>query len=93
MAPVSEIPLALDPHIPHIYISRDRVRHMDMDITLLGDCDIVVAELSKRLDWNLKHHMLPAKVDNVVTEVESGIGVWTVKPRLSAEAVPTNGAS
>lgn len=44
--------------------------HTDFDIDLLGDCDVVVSELSRRAGWDLKHHMIPddEKVD--ITTVE-----------------------
>ena len=34
---------------------------------MLGDCDVVVAELCKRAKWELKHEMIPKKQ---VIEVE-----------------------
>ncbi|KAF2145737.1 uncharacterized protein K452DRAFT_265034 [Aplosporella prunicola CBS 121167] len=74
VAPVSEVPQILPPSVPQIYISRDPVRHIDFDVNLLGDCDVVVAELCRLAGWDLKHKMLPEgqKVD--VQAVESGIG-------------------
>lgn len=27
---------------------------------MLGDCDVVVAELCRRAGWDLKHEMIPA---------------------------------
>lgn len=40
---------------------------MTFDITLLGDCDVVVAELCRRAGWDLKHDMIPKdqKVDSL----------------------------
>ena len=55
VAPVSEIPGFLPPHIPQIYISREAVRtgHVEFDIDLLGECDIVVEELCRRAGLDL----------------------------------------
>ncbi|KAL1837822.1 hypothetical protein VTJ49DRAFT_3369 [Mycothermus thermophilus] len=59
VAPVSEVVPFLPPHIPQIYISRTPVSHVNFDIDLLGDCDVVVAELCRRAGWALKHEMVP----------------------------------
>ncbi|KAF3026390.1 NAD-dependent histone deacetylase sir2 [Neopestalotiopsis sp. 37M] len=59
VSPVSEVVPSLPPHVPAIYISRTPVGHIDFDIDLLGDCDVVVAELARRAGWNLDHEMIP----------------------------------
>lgn len=71
VAPVSELVPFLHPHIPQIYISREPIKHHNFDIDLLGDCDVVVAELCRRAGWDLKHDMIP---DDQVIKVtkESG---------------------
>ncbi|KAI1141815.1 putative histone deacetylase SIR2 [Hypoxylon sp. FL0543] len=58
VAPVSEVVPYLPPHIPQIYISRTPVSHINFDIDLLGDCDLIVAELCRRAGWDLQHPML-----------------------------------
>ncbi|KAI1387774.1 putative histone deacetylase SIR2 [Hypoxylon trugodes] len=58
VAPVSEVVPFLPPHIPQIYISRTPVSHINFDIDLLGDCDVVVAELCRRAGWDLNHKMV-----------------------------------
>lgn len=70
VAPVSELVPFLHPHIPQIYISREPIKHHNFDIDLIGDCDIVVAELCKRAGWDLKHEMIPQdQIIDVKTEV------------------------
>ncbi|KAM7192486.1 NAD-dependent protein deacetylase hst1 [Naviculisporaceae sp. PSN 640] len=59
VAPVSEVVPFLPPNIPQIYISRTPVSHVNFDVDLLGDCDIVVAELCRRAGWALDHEMIP----------------------------------
>ncbi|KAI0188702.1 DHS-like NAD/FAD-binding domain-containing protein [Astrocystis sublimbata] len=59
VAPVSEVVPFLPAHIPQIYISRTPVSHINFDIDLLGDCDVVVAELCRRAGWELNHPMVP----------------------------------
>ncbi|CZR60989.1 related to sirtuin 5 and related class III sirtuins (SIR2 family) [Phialocephala subalpina] len=59
VAPVSEVVPYLPTHIPQMYISRTPVSHVNFDVDMLGDCDIVVAELCRRAGWDLKHDMIP----------------------------------
>ncbi|KAI9814435.1 MAG: NAD-dependent histone deacetylase sir2 [Pycnora praestabilis] len=59
VAPVSEIVGFLPPEVPQIYISRTPVSHVNFDVDMLGDCDVVVAELCKRAGWDLQHEMVP----------------------------------
>jgi len=80
VAPVSDIPNYLPRSVPHIYISRDPVRHVNFDVQLLGDCDAVVFELCTRAGWGrLAHEMVPAGFEIEVEAVE-GLGHhWTIK--------------
>ena len=59
VAPVSEVVGFLPRETPQVYISREACSHVDFDVDLLGDCDVVVAELCRRLGWELKHEMIP----------------------------------
>ncbi|KAH7312330.1 DHS-like NAD/FAD-binding domain-containing protein [Stachybotrys elegans] len=79
VTPVSEIVSWLPSHIPQIYISRQAVTHINFDIDLLGDCDVVVAELCRRLGWPLDHEMVPAdqKVDVTTPEGYKSRHVFT----------------
>lgn len=57
--PVSEIVNFLPPDIPQIYLSREAIQHTRFDVNLLGDCDVIIAELCRRLKWKLTHDMVP----------------------------------
>ncbi|WEW60696.1 NAD-dependent histone deacetylase sir2 [Emydomyces testavorans] len=59
VAPVSEVPGVMPPNVPQLFISRTPVSHVDFDIDMLGDCDVVVAELCRRAGWDLQHEMIP----------------------------------
>lgn len=58
----------------HIYVAKltliQPVSHTDFDIDLLGDCDVVVSELSRRAGWDLQHHMIPADERVEISPVE-----------------------
>jgi len=88
VAPVSEVVSFLPPRVPQIYISRTPVGHVNFDVDLLGDCDVVVAELCRRLGWELDHEMVP-RDQRVETELVEGFRsrwVFTqVEPRLEEE--------
>ena len=71
VAPVSEVIPYLPANIPQMYISREPVSHVNFDIDLLGDCDVVVAELCRRAGWELKHDMIP-KGQEVNVSVAAG---------------------
>lgn len=71
VTPVSEIVSWLPAHIPQIYVSRQAVNHINFDIDLLGDCDVVVSELCRRLHWPMVHDMVP-KNQKVEVRTEPG---------------------
>ncbi|KAF2637086.1 SIR2-domain-containing protein [Massarina eburnea CBS 473.64] len=85
VAPVSEIPNFLPWDVPHIYISRDPIHHINFDINLLGDCDIIVAELARRAGWTLKHQMIPEGQEVDVQPADEGKHEFTVKVRGSTK--------
>jgi NAD-dependent histone deacetylase SIR2 len=88
VAPVSEVVPFLPPNIPQIYISRTPVSHVNFDIDLLGDCDVVVAELCRRAGWELKHEMVPEGqvVETTLAEGFVSRHIFTqVKPVVKAE--------
>ena len=49
--PVSD---SLPAHVPQVLINREPLKHMTFDVELLGNCDIIVNELCRRLGdgWN-----------------------------------------
>lgn len=65
-------------HVPQIYISREPAEHIGFDITLLGFCDKVVAELCKRAGWELKHEMVPRGHEAEVVAAARP-GTWHVR--------------
>lgn len=50
VAPVARIPQYFRDDVPRILVNRELVSY-DFDVELLGDCDVVVEELRKVLDW------------------------------------------
>ncbi|KAI9761377.1 MAG: hypothetical protein M4579_001027 [Chaenotheca gracillima] len=71
VAPVSEVVGFLPPDIPQVYISRTPVSHVNFDVDMLGDCDVVVAELCRKAGWTLDHEMIP-KDQRAKVELQDG---------------------
>jgi NAD-dependent histone deacetylase SIR2 len=91
VAPVSEVVPFLPAHVPQIYISRTPVSHVNFDIDLLGDCDVVVAELCRRAGWVLDHEMVPEGqvVETTLSEGWGSRHVFTQVVPAPAPATPS----
>ncbi|RNA02427.1 NAD-dependent deacetylase sirtuin-1-like [Brachionus plicatilis] len=51
--PVANIPHLLPKQIPQILINRESLKHMNFDVELLGDCDVITNELLMRLNHKI----------------------------------------
>ncbi|KAK5675439.1 NAD-dependent histone deacetylase sir2 [Elasticomyces elasticus] len=83
VAPVSEIPNYLPAKVPHIFISREPIEHVNFDIQLLGECDHIVYELCRRAEWILQHEMIPKGLRVSVAPVEGSTYRWSITPAQS----------
>ncbi len=92
VAPVSEVVPYLPAHIPQIYISRTPVAHVNFDIDLLGDCDVVVSELCRRAGWDLRHEMIRENA-NVDVSLEDGFRSRHIFADLTTHAPPAEAAT
>lgn len=45
--------------------------HVNFDVDMLGDCDVVVAELCRRAGWELEHEMV-SQDQNVEIQLQDG---------------------
>ncbi|KAI5264098.1 SIR2-domain-containing protein [Aureobasidium subglaciale] len=81
VAPVSEIPNYVDEKVPQIYISKEAADHINFDITLLGYCDDVVAELAKRAGWKIEHENV--NKEELVATPGIKTGHWNIGPATS----------
>lgn len=46
--PVALIPSAIPEHVPQILINREPLAHLNFDVELLGDCDVIIKHLCQR---------------------------------------------
>ena len=79
VAPVSEVVGFLPKETPQVYISREVCGHVDFDVDLLGDCDVVVKELCERAGWELRHEMIDKAKEVEVRQVEGWESRWEIK--------------
>ena len=85
VAPVSEIPGFLPKDVPQIYISRESCKHIDFDVELLGECDVIVQELCRRAGWGSLDAAKGAKGELGGKRVEQKYDV-TIAPKPGGDA-------
>lgn len=68
------------------------IHHINFDINLLGDCDVVVAELAHRAGWVLNHKMIPEGQTAEIGTVDAIEHTFSVKVQSSVQTT-TNGAA
>lgn len=66
--PVANIPLLLPKNVPQVLINRESLRHMNFDIELLGDCDVIVNEILMRLEQRRLARLDKAKENDASAE-------------------------
>lgn len=86
VAPVSEMPHHIPHRIPHIWINRDPINHIEFDIQLLGDADTVVHELCRKAGWKLEHEMIPKGFRARAEQMDGSEHVWILKKDDNEEA-------
>ncbi|XP_036402531.1 NAD-dependent protein deacetylase sirtuin-1 [Megalops cyprinoides] len=52
--PVALIPSSIPHEVPQILINREQLPHLNFDVELLGDCDVIINELCHRLGGEYK---------------------------------------
>ncbi|KAK7149074.1 hypothetical protein R3I93_013165 [Phoxinus phoxinus] len=53
--PVALIPSSIPHDVPQVLINREPLPHLNFDVELLGDCDVIVNELCHRLGADFEH--------------------------------------
>lgn len=74
VSPVSEIMTQIPHSVPQILINRTPITHLTFDVQLLGKSDVIVPELCRMLDWDLRHEKLPggSSLSKETIELASG---------------------
>ena len=71
--PVKNILSMIPTEVPQIYISKTACTGGWPDIELLGQCDVVVAELARRAGWSLNHEMINIGENGSTVKVEDAL--------------------
>ncbi|XP_036430651.1 NAD-dependent protein deacetylase sirtuin-1 isoform X1 [Colossoma macropomum] len=66
--PVALIPSSLPHEVPQVLINREPLPHLNFDVELLGDCDVIVNELCHRLGGDFKQLCYNSSPLNEITE-------------------------
>ncbi|GMM50364.1 histone deacetylase [Starmerella bacillaris] len=72
VSPVSEIVHVVGRHVPQIYISKTKIRHVTFEAEFVGSCDDTVELLAKKLGWDLDHPMCKRPNDMPDSEYPGG---------------------
>ncbi|GAA6107786.1 NAD-dependent protein deacetylase sirtuin-1 isoform X1 [Tachysurus ichikawai] len=67
--PVALIPSSVPPEVPQVLINREPLLHMNFDVELLGDCDVIVNELCHRLGGDFKQLCYNLSRLNEITDI------------------------
>ncbi|KAL0964225.1 hypothetical protein UPYG_G00321070 [Umbra pygmaea] len=66
--PVALIPTSIPHDVPQVLINREQLPHLNFDVELLGDCDVIVNELCHRLGGDFEQLCYNALRLNEITE-------------------------
>ncbi|KAL6486795.1 hypothetical protein MHYP_G00034210 [Metynnis hypsauchen] len=66
--PVALIPSSLPHEVPQVLINREPLPHLNFDVELLGDCDVIVNELCHRLSGDFKQLCYNSSPLNEISE-------------------------
>lgn len=67
-------------HLHDIANAKQPIHHINFDINLLGDCDVVVTELARRAGWDFHHAMIPEKQRIKVVPVDEADHSYKITP-------------
>ncbi|XP_072293096.1 NAD-dependent protein deacetylase sirtuin-1 [Eucyclogobius newberryi] len=66
--PVALIPNSIPHEVPQVLINREQLPHLNFDVELLGDCDVIINELCHRLGGNFEQLCFSASRLSEITE-------------------------
>ncbi|XP_021435836.2 NAD-dependent protein deacetylase sirtuin-1 isoform X1 [Oncorhynchus mykiss] len=66
--PVALIPTSIPHDVPQVLINREQLPHLNFDVELLGDCDVIVNELCHRLGGDFEQLCYNSLRLNEITE-------------------------
>ncbi|XP_062319976.1 NAD-dependent protein deacetylase sirtuin-1 [Osmerus eperlanus] len=85
--PVALIPNSIPHEVPQILINREQLPHLNFDVELLGDCDVIINELCHRLAGDFEQLCYNTLRLNEITEKPPRLPTSTEQPLC--EALPS----
>ncbi|KAK5853708.1 hypothetical protein PBY51_014840 [Eleginops maclovinus] len=83
--PVALIPNSIPHEVPQVLINREQLPHLNFDVELLGDCDVIVNELCHRLGGDFEQLCF-----NTVRLTETTEKPLWLPEQLPSEALPAS---
>ncbi|CAB1312426.1 unnamed protein product [Coregonus sp. 'balchen'] len=90
--PVALIPTSIPHEVPQVLINREQLPHLNFDVELLGDCDVIVNELCHRLGGDFEQLCYNSLRLNEITEKPPRLPTSAEQPpykALSTHSKPT----
>ncbi|KAL2083629.1 hypothetical protein ACEWY4_021402 [Coilia grayii] len=90
--PVALIPSSIPHEVPQVLINREQLQHLNFDVELLGDCDVIVNELCHRLGSDFgKLCYTPSRLSEITEKPPRPVAPPTqATPPLPAEDAPAD---
>uniref|UniRef100_A0A667XTB9 protein acetyllysine N-acetyltransferase n=1 Tax=Myripristis murdjan TaxID=586833 RepID=A0A667XTB9_9TELE len=82
--PVALIPNSIPHEVPQVLINREQLPHLNFDVELLGDCDVIVNELCHRLGGDFEQLCYNTVRLNEITEKPPRLPTPTDQPPCEA---------
>ncbi|KAF7710989.1 NAD-dependent protein deacetylase sirtuin-1 [Silurus meridionalis] len=86
--PVALIPSSVPHEVPQILINREPLLHMNFDVELLGDCDVIVNELCRRLGGDFEELCYNSSRLSEITDIPPPLP--TTEPEQACAKVQTS---
>ncbi|XP_010899808.1 NAD-dependent protein deacetylase sirtuin-1 [Esox lucius] len=82
--PVALIPTSIPHEVPQVLINREQLPHLNFDVELLGDCDVIINELCHRLGGDFEQLCYNSLRLNEITEKPARLLTSTEQPPCEA---------
>ncbi|XP_023864030.1 NAD-dependent protein deacetylase sirtuin-1 isoform X1 [Salvelinus sp. IW2-2015] len=82
--PVALIPTSIPHDVPQVLINREQLPHLNFDVELLGDCDVIINELCHRLGGDFEQLCYNSLRLNEITENPPRLAISAEQPSCKA---------
>ncbi|TRY65657.1 hypothetical protein DNTS_009883 [Danionella cerebrum] len=86
--PVALIPSSIPHEVPQVLINREPLPHLNFDVELLGDCDVIINELCHRLGEDFQNLCFSSSRLSEITEKPPAPSPYPIEKGSSTECTP-----